>query len=298
MVTTTQPGVQAGATSYPNRERRRRLIKYFWTYVGLAPFLIIAAFPAYWMFITTFKQDEDLYRPNNNPLWFNLPMTFQHVSYLFTSTDFVRWGLNSLVISVFVVAITLALTIPSSYALTRLHLPGSQFLSIAMFVSYLVSPIILFLPLSRVIAILQLQDTIWALVVTYPSFTVPFCGWLLMGFFKTVPTEIEDAAMIDGCGRIRSLVSVVLPVTMAGVFTIVIFAFTLVMQEFIYALAFISDDIAKPLPIAVVTVLIRGDVYFWGSLMAAALIGGLPIAILYSLFLDQFVSGITSAAVK
>jgi multiple sugar transport system permease protein len=298
MVTVAQTQTGAQAKRFADRERRHRLIKYFWTYVGLAPFIIIAGFPAYWMLITALKQDEDLYRVNNDPFWFNLAPTFQHISYLFTSTDFVQWSWNSLVISVFVVAMTLALTVPAAYALTRMRLPGSQFMSIAMFVSYLVSPIILFLPLSRVVSLLHLQDKIWSLIVTYPSFTVPFCGWLLMGFFKTVPTEIEDAAMIDGCGRLRSLLYVVLPVTMAGVFTIVIFAFTLVMQEFIYALAFISDNSAKPLPIAVVTVLIRGDVYFWGSLMAAALIGGLPIAILYSLFLDQFVSGITSAAVK
>jgi multiple sugar transport system permease protein len=280
------------------RERRRRLIRYSWTYVGLAPFLVIAAFPSYWMLITALKQDQDLYRVTNNPFWFNLPLTFQHVTYLFTNTDFVQWAGNSLFISFFVVVITLGLTIPAAYALTRLRPPGSQLLSITMFTSYLVSPIILFIPLSRVISLLQLQDKIWSLIVTYPSFTIPFCGWLLMGFFKTIPSEIEDAALIDGCGRVRALLHVVLPVTMAGVLTIVIFAFTLVMQEFIYALAFISDNAAKPLPIAVVTVLIRGDVYFWGSLMAAALIGGLPIAILYSFFLDQFVSGITSAAVK
>jgi multiple sugar transport system permease protein len=201
-------------------------------------------------------------------------------------------------ISAWVAAITLLTAVPAGYALARLKLPGAENTGIAIFMSYLVPPIILFLPLSRIVAELGLQDSWWALVVVYPTFTIPFCTWLLMGFFKTVPFEIEEAAMVDGCGQLGALLRVVLPVSWPGIITAIIFSFTLSMQDFLYALAFVSVSEEKPVPLGVATELIRGDIYFWGSLMAGALLVGVPVAIIYNLFLDKFITGITGAAIK
>jgi multiple sugar transport system permease protein len=175
---------------------------------------------------------------------------------------------------------------------------NAEALGIGIFLTYLVPPTLLFLPLSRVVSVLGLQDSIWSLVVVYPSFTIPFCTWLLMGFFKTVPFEIEEAAMVDGCGQLGALLRVVLPVSWPGVITATIFSFTLSMQDFLYSLAFVSISDQKPVPLGVATELIRGDIYFWGSLMAGALLVGVPVAIVYNLFLDKFISGITGAAIK
>jgi multiple sugar transport system permease protein len=188
--------------------------------------------------------------------------------------------------------------VPAGYALARLRLPMAENFGIAIFMTYLVPGIILFIPLSHVVSQLGLQDRWWALVLVYPTITIPFCTWLLMGFFKTVPFEIEEAAMLDGCGQLRALLRVVLPVSWPGIITAVIFSFTLSMQDFLYALAFVSVSEEKPVPLGVATELIRGDVYFWGSLMGGALLVGVPVAILYNLFLDKFISGITGAAIK
>jgi multiple sugar transport system permease protein len=201
-------------------------------------------------------------------------------------------------ISFWVSAITLCAGVPAGYALARLRLPFAENLGIGIFVTYLVPAIILFIPLARVVSTLGLQDRWWALVVVYPTITIPFCTWLLMGFFKTVPFEIEEAAMVDGCGQLGALCRVVLPVSWPGLVTAVIFSFTLSMQDFLYSLAFVAFSGQKPVPLGVATELIRGDVYFWGSLMAGALLVGVPVAIVYNLFLDKFISGITGAAIK
>src|SRR2546422_2606835 len=188
--------------------------------------------------------------------------------------------------------------VPAGYALARLRLPFAENLGIGIFMTYLVPAIILFIPLARVVSTLDLQDSWWALVVVYPTFTIPFCTWLLMGFFKTVPFEIEEAAMVDGCGQFGALLRVVLPVSWPGIITAIIFSFTLSMQDFLYSLAFVSISEEKPVPLGVATDLIRGDVYFWGSLMAGALLVGGPVAIVYNLFLAKIITGITGAVVK
>lgn len=276
------------------KEVRRHLVLYTWA----IPYLIVAVFPIYWMAITAFKQEADLYRMEHVPFWFNLLPTTKHVTYLFTHTNYGAWMINTLSIAAWVACITLVTAVPAGYALARLRLPGSENLGIAIFATYLIPPIILFLPLSRVVSTLGLQDRWWALVVVYPTFTIPFCTWLLMGFFKTVPGEIEEAARVDGCGHLGALLRVVLPISLPGVLTAVIFSFTLSMQDFLYALAFVSVSDQKPVPLGVATELIRGDVFFWGSLMAGALLVGVPVAILYNFFLDRFITGITGAAVK
>jgi multiple sugar transport system permease protein len=267
-------------------------------YTGLIPFILIAVFPIYWMAITALKQEADLYRMDVIPFWFNLPPTWKNFDYLFYNTNYGPWIVNTMNIAALVAIITILTAVPAGYALARLRLPGSENLGIAIFMTYLVPAIILFLPLARVVAMLGLQDTWWALVVVYPTFTIPFCTWLLMGFFKTVPAEIEEAARVDGCGHLGALVRVVLPISLPGILTAVIFAFTLSMQDFLYALAFVSVGDQKPVPLGVATELIRGDVFYWGSLMAGALLVGVPVAILYNFFLDRFITGITGAAVK
>jgi multiple sugar transport system permease protein len=279
-------------------QRQKEIRRHIWIYAAITPYVIIAIFPIYWMALTALKQDPDLYRMDQFPLWFHLPPTLKHFSYLFYSTNYGAWIVNTMSIAVWVAIITLLIAVPAGYALARLRIPGSENLGIAVFMTYLVPGIILFIPLARVVSMLGLQDSWWALVLVYPTITIPFCTWLLMGFFKTVPMEMEEAARVDGCGYLGALLRVVLPVSIPGILTAVIFAFTLSMQDFLYGLAFVAPGDQKPVTVGVPTELIRGDVYYWGSLMAAALMVGLPVAILYNFFLDRFIQGITGGVGK
>ncbi len=263
----------------------------------LAAFTVLLSFPFYWMVIATFKQNLDLYTVENNPFIFNAKPTLDNLRLLF-ETRFVQWLGNTALVGLVVVAITLLLAVPAAYALARLTGRWGQRLGIAIFLTYLVPPTLLFIPLARVVARLGLQDSIWALVLIYPSFTVPFSIWLLMGFFKSIPKELEDAAMVDGLTRFGAFVKMVIPISISGILTVVIFTFTLVTQEFVYALTFISSESKQMVGVGIPIFLVRGDVYFWGSLMAACLIASLPIAFLYNLFLDRFIAGFTVGAVK
>ncbi len=267
-------------------------------WIVVVVFSVLLAFPFYWMLITTFKQTSDLYNLENNPFIFNLPPTLSHLYLLFFETRYLRWVGNTALVGVIVVAITLLLAIPAAYALARLTGRWGQQLGIGIFLTYLVPPTLLFIPLARVVASLGLQDTIWSLVVVYPSFTIPFSTWLLMGFYKSIPRELEDAAMVDGLTRLGAFIKLVIPISLSGILTVVIFTFTLVTQEFVYALTFIAPEQNQMLGVGVPTFLIRGDVYYWGSLMAGCLIASVPIAILYNLFLDRFIAGFTVGAVK
>ncbi len=264
----------------------------------LTVFTVLLAFPFYWMVIATFKRNIDLYAMENNPFIFNLPPTLENLRLLFFETDFVRWLGNTALVGVLVVIITLLLSLPAAYSLARLTGRWGERLGIAIFLTYLVPPTLLFIPLSRVVAVLGLQDTIWALVLVYPSVTVPFSIWLLMGFFKSIPKELEDAAMVDGLTRFGAFVRMVVPISLSGILTVVIFTFTLVTQEFVYALTFISPESNQMVGVGIPIFLVRGDVYFWGSLMAACLTASLPIAFVYNLFLDRFIAGFTVGAVK
>src|SRR5262245_56269835 len=256
------------------------------------------AFPFYWMLLTTFKTTQDLHNTTNNPYLFNDPPTLHHLQVLFNDTQFLQWLLNTGFVGAAVVIITLALAVPAGYALARMTGAWAQTLGIAIFLTYLVPPTILFIPFARIIAGLGLQDSLWSLVLVYPSFTVPFCTWLLMGFFKAIPRDLEDAALIDGLSRLGAFVKVVMPISLAGILTAVIFAFTLVTQEFVYGVTFITSSSSYTVSVGVPTFLVRGDVYFWGSMMAACLIASVPIAIIYNLFVDRFVAGFTVGAVK
>jgi multiple sugar transport system permease protein len=264
----------------------------------IAAFTGFAAFPFAWMAITMFKQTLDLLDPSHNPFVYHAPPTLDHLRVLFQDTLFLHWVANTLFVGVLVVLITLLVAVPAGYSLARLSGAAGEQLGIGIFLTYLVPPTILFIPLSRVVSTLGLQDSLWALVLVYPSFTIPFCTWLLMGFFKVIPKELEEAAMIDGHSRLGAFVRVILPMSVAGVLTTIIFTFTLVMQEFVYGLTFITTSSRLTLSVGVPTFLVRGDVYFWGSLMGACFLASVPIAILYNLFVDRFIAGFTVGAVK
>ena len=274
---------------------RRTLVPY----LVVGPFAILLAFPFYWMLITALKTDADLYNVENNPFKFgNGSPTIANFKFLFTDTEYAQWLVNTAVVGIVVVVITLVLALPAGYALARLSGSWGQTMGIGIFLVYLVPPTLLFLPLSRVVSELGLQDRLLALIVVYPSFTVPFSTWLLMGFFKTIPRELEDAALIDGASRIGTLLRIVFPISLPGILTVVIFSFSLVVNEFVYAITFISSSQNRTVSAGVPTELIRGDVFYWGALMAAALLPSIPLALLYNLFLDRFIAGFTGGAFR
>jgi multiple sugar transport system permease protein len=267
-------------------------------YVVVGIFALFASFPFLWAIITMFKADPDLYTAGNNPFLYNDPPTLANLRLLLDQTPYLTFVRNSVGIGALVVLITLVFSLPAAYALARLTGRWGGRLGIAIFLVYLVPPTLLFIPLSRMIASMHLQDSFWALVVVYPTFTIPLSTWLLNGFFKSVPRDIEEQAQVDGYSRLQAIVRTVLPLILPGIFAVVVFTFTLTMHEFIYALAFVSTSSHMTISVGVPTNLVRGDVFFWQSLMAAAVIVALPVALLYNLFLDRFVQGFTTGAIK
>ncbi|HEY7553907.1 MAG TPA: carbohydrate ABC transporter permease [Candidatus Binatia bacterium] len=267
-----------------------------WSILGIITAFL--AFPFAWMLITAFKQQSDLYNLKHNPfLFYELP-TMEHVNRLFAETDYSQWLVNTAFVGVLVVIITVVLAVPAGYALARMTSKWGERMGIGIFLTYLVPPTLLFIPLSRVVVNLHLDDSLWSLILVYPSFTVPFSAWLMMGFFKAIPRDVEEAAMIDGYSRFGAFVRVVVPISIAGILTVAIFSFTLVMQEFVYAVTFISSVKNMTVSVGVPTFLVHGDVYFWGSLMAGCFIASVPVAILYNFFVDRFISGFTMGAIK
>lgn len=261
-------------------------------------FAILLGFPFLWMLITTFKRSPDLYNLKNNPFIFNEPPTLDNLKLLFNETLFLRWIVNTAFAGFVVVIITLLLAVPAAYALARLTGAWGTQLGIGVFLTYLVPPTLLFIPLSKIVAGIGLQDSLWSIIIVYPSFTIPFSTWLLMGFFKSIPKDLEDAAMVDGLTRWGAFIKLMVPMSTSGILTVVIFAFTLVTQDFVYALTFISTAAHQTVGVGVATFLVRGDVFYWQSLMAGCLITAVPIGILYNIFLDRFIEGFTVGAVK
>ncbi|HYY78230.1 MAG TPA: carbohydrate ABC transporter permease [Actinomycetes bacterium] len=268
------------------------------TYTVVGLFALLASFPFLWAVVTMFKADPDLYTAGNNPFVYNRPPTLQHLRLLFQQTPYLTFVRNTVFIGVLVVLITLAFSLPAAYAIARLTGRWGGRLGVAIFLVYLVPPTLLFIPLSRMVASLRLQDSIWSLVLVYPTFTIPLSTWLLNGFFKSVPRDIEEQAQVDGYSRLQAVTRTVLPLVLPGIFTVVVFAFTLSMHEFIYALAFVASSSRMTISVGVPTNLVRGDVFFWQSLMASAVIVAVPVALAYNFFLDRFVQGFTMGAVK
>jgi len=267
-------------------------------WVVLVFFALLCAFPFAWATFTSFKADADLYTVGHVPFFYNLPPTFDHVRVLFQETEFLTFVRNSFEIGVIVVAITLATAVPAAYAIARLTGEWGGRLAMAVFVIYLVPPTLLFLPLSRIVAELGLQDSIWALVLVYPTLTAPFSTWLLVGFFRSIPRDIEEQAMVDGYSRAGAVVRTVLPLALPGLLTVVIFTFALTTNDFVYAVAFISSSSNMTISAGVPVELIRGDVFFWQSLMAATVLVAIPVALAYNFFLDRFVQGLALGGVK
>lgn len=261
-------------------------------------FSVFCGFPFLWATVTAFKTNKDLYTAGQAPFEFSQAPTLSHITALFTSTPYLTFILNNVIIGLLTVAITLVLGVPAAYALARMTGRWGLPIAIGIFVVYLVPPTLLFLPLSRVITVLGLQDSIWSLVVVYPGFTIPLSVWLLVGFFRSVPADIEEQAQVDGYSRLGALVRVVLPLVAPGLFTVIVFTFTLTMQDFIYALAFVSSSSQMTVAVGVPTNLVRGDVFFWQSLMASAMIVAIPVALVYNIFLRRFIQGFTLGAVK
>jgi multiple sugar transport system permease protein len=271
-----------------------------WLYLPTLLFLVFVLLPFYWMLITSFKQDRNIFDPKANPFWFSMAPTLKHYINLINpnKTDFLIWIQNSLMVAAMVTVLSVSIGIMAGYSLARLRYKGAETLGASVFITYLVPPSLLFLPLSHVIGQLGLMETRWAMVISYPTFLVPFCTWLLMGYFRTIPKEIEECALVDGCTRIKALLRIVLPVAIPGIITAALFSFTLAWGEYLYSITFVTDSYEKTIPSAVVGELIRGDVYHWGGLMAGALLGSVPIALIYVIFLDYYVSGLTAGATK
>ncbi|MDQ0037504.1 multiple sugar transport system permease protein [Variovorax boronicumulans] len=263
-------------------------------YLPLVVFLIVLLFPFYWMAITSVKPDAELLSREGNPFWVINP-TLSHFYKLLFETSYPQWLWNTVLVSVVSTFVSLAASVFAAYAIERLRFKGSKHVGLSIFLAYMVPPSILFIPLANVVFNLGLFDTRWALILTYPTFLIPFCTWLLMGYFRSIPAELEECALIDGASRWQILVKIVLPLAVPGLISAGIFAFTLSWNEFIYALTFISSSEVKTLPVGVVTELVQGDVYQWGPLMAGALLGSLPVAFIYSFFVEYYVSGMTGS---
>ena len=263
-------------------------------YLPLAVFVFVLLFPFYWMTITAFKPDAELLSREGNPFWVIAP-TLAHFKKLVFQTDYPDWLWNTVFISVIATFVSLVASVLAAYAIERLRFRGSRQVGLSIFLAYLVPPSILFIPLAAIVFKLGLFDTRWALILTYPTFLIPFSTWLLMGYFRSIPYELEECALIDGATRFEILWKIILPLSVPGLISAGIFAFTLSWNEFIYALTFVSSSEVKTVSVAVVTELVEGDVYHWGPLMAGALLGSLPVAIIYSFFVEYYVSGMTGA---
>ena len=269
----------------------RRLVT---LYMPLGIFVFVLLFPFYWMGTTALKPNAELLSRTGNPFWVANP-TLEHFYHLVFETPYPEWMWNTVIVSVSSTFFSLAASVFAAYAIERLRFKGSRQVGLSIFLAYLVPPSILFIPLAAIVFKLGLFDTRWALILTYPTFLIPFCTWLLMGYFRSIPYELEECALIDGATRWQILVKIILPLAVPGLISAGIFAFTLSWNEFIYALTFVSSSEVKTVPVGVVTELVEGDVYHWGALMAGALLGSLPVAVMYSFFVEYYVSGMTGA---
>jgi multiple sugar transport system permease protein len=263
-------------------------------YLPMGVFLFVLLFPFYWMVITSVKPNAELLSRAGNPFWVFEP-TLAHFKKLIFDTPYPEWLWNTVIVSVTSTCVSLACSVFAAYAIERLRFKGSRGVGLAIFLAYLVPPSILFIPLAAIVFQLGLFDTRWALILTYPTFLIPFSTWLLMGYFRSIPFELEECALIDGATRWQTLTKIILPLSVPGLISAGIFAFTLSWNEFIYALTFVSSSEVKTVPVGVVTELVEGDVYHWGALMAGALLGSLPVAVIYSFFVEYYVSGMTGA---
>lgn len=276
---------------------RRKRNRWLGLYLPLIFFMVFLLFPFYWMLIVSLKPNTELLDTSVNPFLL-FSVTLDHYAYLFTDTQFVRYTINTFVVTVGSTLLALSASIFAGYALGRFHFKGGSVMGAVIFLCYLVPPTLLFIPLSQVVSNLGIYNSYWSLILTYPTFLIPFASWLLMGYFRTIAVDLEHAALVDGATRLQAMRHVVLPLAMPGILSAGIFCFTLGWNEFLYALVFMGSGDMKTVPVGVVTDLIRADVYFWGSLMAAGILGSVPVAVAYSFFVDNYISGMTAGATK
>lgn len=279
------------------RSHHPRLERALFVWAPLAFFLVFLVGPFYWMLITALKPDSELYDGSKSPLYVAKP-SLDHFIYLFEKTDFVTWISNTMMVATLSTAIALIMGVPAGYALARLRFRGSEFIGTAIFVTYLVPTTLLFIPMVELMASIGMDDTIWALVLVYPTFLVPFVTWLMSGYFRTIPSDLEDCGRIDGLTRLGAMLRIAIPLARPGILSAGIFSFTLSWNEFIYALTLVTASAERTIPVGVLVQLTRADFYFWGPLMAGALLGSVPVALVYSFFVDQYASGLTAGAVK
>jgi multiple sugar transport system permease protein len=290
-------GVTAGATdesegmSYLESLPRRVVT----LYIPLGLILIVLLFPFYWMVLTSIKPDEQLIDMNTyNPFWVVHP-TLKHINKLLFETQYPRWLWNTMYVAVGATVLSIIASVLAAYAIVRLRFKGADTVGVLIFFAYLVPPSILFIPLASVIQAYGLFDSPLSLILVYPTLLIPFSTWLLMGYFKTIPYELEECALIDGASRWQILTRIVVPLAIPGLISAFIFSFTLCWNEFIYALTFLQSTPNKTVPVAIVNEFVDGDIYKWGSLMAGALVGSLPLVILYAFFVEHYVSAMTGA---
>lgn len=271
--------------------------RWLFLYVPLCFALVFLVGPFYWMLVTALKSDSELYDGTKSPFYVARP-TLDHFVYLLTKTDFITWLGNTMMVASLSTAIALLMGVPAGYALARLRFRGSELIGTVIFVTYLVPTSLLFIPMVDVMARLHLDDNIWALVVVYPTFLVPFVTWLMSGYFRTTPPELEDCARIDGLTRFGAMIRIAIPLAKPGILSAAIFSFTLSWNEFMYALTLVTASSERTIPVGVLVQLTRADFYFWGPLMAGALLGSVPVALVYSFFVNQYTAGLTAGAVK
>ena len=270
----------------------RRLVT---LYLPLGIILLVLLFPFYWMALTAVKPDEQLIDMERfNPFWTTAP-TLKHINKLLFESDYPRWLWNTMYVAVAATMLSMVASVLAAYAIVRLRYRGAQFIGAAIFLAYLVPPSILFIPLASVIYQYGLFDSPLSLILVYPTILIPFSTWLLMGYFRTIPFELEECALIDGASRWQILTRIILPLAVPGLISAFIFSFTLCWNEFIYALTLLSSTQNKTVPVAIVNEFVDGDIYRWGSLMAGALVGSLPLVILYAFFVEHYVSAMTGA---
>jgi multiple sugar transport system permease protein len=264
-------------------------------YLPLFVIIVVLLFPFYWMALTAIKPDEQLIDMDTyNPFWVVGP-TFKHINKLLFESAYPRWLWNTMYVSVAATFLSLVASVLAAYALVRIRFNGAQWVGAAIFLAYLVPPSILFIPLATIIQAYGLFDSPFALILCYPTILIPFSTWLLMGYFKTIPYELEECALIDGASRWQILTKIILPLAVPGLISAGIFSLTLCWNEFIYALTFLSSTPNKTVPVAIVSEFVDGDIFRWGALMAGALVGSLPLVILYSFFVEYYVSAMTGA---
>ncbi len=279
------------------RSKKRVLLRAVQIYIPVVVVVVFFLFPFYWMLITSFKANPELYSLKTNPLWVTNP-TLDHFRFLFEKTLFSRWILNTMIVALASTAISVVCSVFAGYALSRMRFPGAGPIGLTIFLTYLVPPTLLFLPLTQLMINLGLGNSRWSLILAYPTFLIPFGTWLMMSYFRSIPRDLEEAALVDGVGRTQAFLEIILPLALPGLLSVAFFSFTLSWNEYLYALVFISDPNIKTVSVGITSELIRGDVFYWGELMAAAMLGSIPVAIIYSFFVDYFIAGLTAGAVK